>query len=370
MFPATFALVVDFTAFRRFDNAWIDAALAAVRAGEADVVAARLRGSAASHALLAPTRVLRRFLMYTDVRYSRDPAMAVFSATAACRGFAWLRELAGAHELEPLEFAPVGCAAAPAMMRCPADRRPQRTDVAAVIPSFKRDYMGHLVAGLSGQTPRPTRIFIFQNRMHRLLDFTRIFSVASVPVIHIWLTNWNSFFFESYVFMSFLPERFVLKIDDHIPTDHVSLASNVDTAVRENAVVGRGSATIDPPLCSLDPQIVRGGKAVDHVSFEAQACKILHRFRTYNIVGGEDIGISVTNTMECDTQSLQQPFAIQEFNHANRQRIDPEIHKEYEKIDGTLFELTYCHYITGGYRPVTWHNFSINNPINIWWPID
>jgi hypothetical protein len=375
MFPASFALIVDVAAVPRLDSAWIDAAVGLVLANATDIVAARLRGTAASHALLAPTPALRRFLMYTDVRYSRVPAMALFSATAACRGFARVRELAAAHALRPLGADPVSCADTPAVMRCPADRRSQRADVAAVIPSFKRDYMREIVAGLCEQTHPPARIFIFQNLMHVLLNFTRIFSVASVPVIHVWLTNWNSFFFESYVLMGFVPERFVLKIDDdHIPTDKVSLARFVDAAVRENVMVAPGGLTIDRPLCSLEPQIV-GARTIDHLAwvvlFDAQAGKILHRFRPYNIVGAEDISVSVTNAMECDTLMISQPFGVNVLHDDGYgHRKDSEIEVEYSKIKGILLELSYCHYIMAGYRPVTWKNFSIKNPIDIRWPID
>jgi hypothetical protein len=51
-------------------------------------------------------------------------------------------------------------------------------DVAVVIPSFKCDYVHELVTALERQTRQPTRIFILQDDMHVLLNFSRMVSAA------------------------------------------------------------------------------------------------------------------------------------------------------------------------------------------------
>jgi hypothetical protein len=367
---------VDLSAFRRFDDVWIDSAADLILANMTDVVAARLQGTAASHALLASSRVLRRFLMYTDVHYSPIPAMALFSATAACRKLGRVSELRGLHTMEAVSLDPIDCNDTPIGMHCPADRGSQKTDVAVVIPSFKRDYMRQLVAGLSEQTHRPTQIFILQNAMHVLLDFKGILNVASIPIRHVWFTNWNSFFFVTYVLMSFVPERFVLKIDDdQIPTDKSSLARFVNAAVRGDVFVGAGGAAIAHPFCGIRPQIARHFSGLSHLAwvvlFDAQAGKVLHRFGTYSFVGGEDISLSVTNAMECGTRMVEVRFPVLSYmGDGKGQRTDPEIAEGHQHFPGSLFELTYCHYIMAGYRPVTWRNFTISTLTDIRWPID
>jgi hypothetical protein len=80
-------------------------------------------------------------------------------------------------------------------MYCPFDRPVDVSDVVLIIPAFKRDYMYELITAVLRQTHRPSRIFILQNCMHVLLDFSRIMIAAkSLPVFHIWCANWNSFF--------------------------------------------------------------------------------------------------------------------------------------------------------------------------------
>jgi hypothetical protein len=375
-FPARLALFVDLEAFERFDNAWIDAAAEAVLADPRAVAAARLHGTAASHAVLVSVRLLRRFLVYTDVHYSAVPAMALLSATAACRGFGHALEVPADHALRPRPATPVACADAPTMQRCPADRRGPRDDVAVMVPAFKRDYMGPLITGVCQQTHRPTRIFILQNAMHVLLNFTRIFSVASVPVAHLWFTNWNSFFYIFYVLIMFVPERFTLKIDDDlIPTDTVSLATFVNAALQQDVIVGSGGAYMNRPACGFNPQIIDNVQGFDHSAFvilyDTYAGKVLHRFSTYSPLGGDDIALSLTNAMECGTQRVGRDFVHNEFHFDGMtHRNDPEIQAGYAKFTEELYDLTYCHFIRAGFRPIAWRNFSHGQTTDIRWPID
>jgi hypothetical protein len=367
---------VDLSAFRHFDDAWIDSAADLILANATDVVAARLQGTAASHAVLASTHVLRRFLLYTDVHYSPIPAMALFSATAACRRLGRVSEHRGVHAMEAVSLNPIDCNDTPIGMHCPADRVSEKTDVAVIIPSFKRDYMKELVAGLAQQTHPPTQIFILQNAMHLLLDFKGILSVTSIPIRHVWFANWNSFFYMTYLLMSFVSERFVLKIDDDfIPTDKSSLAGFVAAAVRGDVFVGPGGALLADPLCGIQPQIARDVGGLDHVSwivlFAAQAGKILHRFGTYSFLGSEDISVSVTNAMECGTRMVEVKFPAKGYgNDGHGQRNDREIAAGYVHFTDSLTNLAYCYYIMGGYRPVTWRNFTISKPTNVRWPVD
>jgi hypothetical protein len=364
-FPTALVLAIDFDRFRRFDPEWIDAAVAKVLGGGEEAVAAQVRDGVASHAILARASTLRRFLTYTDVRYSAVPAIAVFS-----RWIPRVCEVAGRHDLEPVPE--VSGIVKPAPMKCPSDEGANSSDVVAVIPSFKRDYMAMLVNGLVRQTKPPARIIILQNAMHVLLNFSAMHKVSrSVPIFHVWCTNWNSFFFLTYVLMSFVPERFVLKIDDDlIPTDWTSLATFLRTAERPNVIVGQGRTTLNRRICKLKPVIIRDTGVPDHVAFvvlfDARAGKVLARFRPLSLLGGEDISISVVNAMECGTANVQVKFPVRTFQRdGNTHRRDKQISAGYEKLGGTLFDPMYCYFIEAGYRPILWRNFSVGKPRDI-----
>jgi hypothetical protein len=52
----------------------------------------------------------------------------------------------------------------------------------------------------------PARILVLQNMMKPIIDFKAIRRVARVPVHHVWASNWNTFFYLTYVVMVFMPE--------------------------------------------------------------------------------------------------------------------------------------------------------------------
>jgi hypothetical protein len=165
--------------------------------------------------------------------------------------------------------------------------------------------------------------------------------------------------------MMFVPERFVLKIDDdNIPTNSMALETFVRAMDRSNVIIGRTGATLTAPLCDLRPVIADPVVRWDHVSwivlFDAQAGKVMNRFRRFSLLGAEDMALSVTNAMECGTRSLEVEFpALCLGDDGNSHRSDPEISLGYSKLNGKLFDLSYCYFISAGYRPLLWRNFSI-----------
>jgi hypothetical protein len=358
-FRASFALVVDFDRFERFDNKWIDCAAAQLHRGGAAAVAARVLDGTASHALLTHTRVLRRILAYTDVRYSDVPVIAMFS-----RWVGAVAELAGANVLRAVPPAPPG--ATIRAMQCPKNISSQSTDVAVIIPSFKRDYMDALISGFRRQTHPPTRVFFIQNRMHILLNFTRILATAgSIPISHVWCTNWNSFFFLTYVVVMFLPERFVIKIDDdQAPIDMTGIKRYIAIATNRDVIIGRDGVALGNRLCYIRPKLIPGRGVVDHVSwlvlFQTQAGKVMNRFQWYTLVHGEDVALSVANAMECGTENIIVQFNCTDYvDEKTSQLQDAEIRRNWPRARSDPYIASYCYILRGRYRPVLWTNFTV-----------
>jgi hypothetical protein len=362
-FPASLSLTVDFERFDRFDGSWIDRAASQLLFEGAAAVAARVTGGLASHALLTRTEVLRHFLSYTDVHYSSVPSLAAFSLWAGD-----VAECKGSHVFAGAPAPSAGAAAYP--LHCPAPR--PGSDVAVVLPAFKRDYMEALVGSLVRQIQAPTRIFFLQNRMHVLLNFSAIRAAArGTPVCHVWCTNWNSFFYLTYVLVMFLPERFVVKIDDdNIPIDRTGIRRFVKAAVPRNSIVGRGGAAIGKRWCRLRPKVAPPTEEVDHVSwvvlFDPRAAKVMNRFRWQTKITAEDVALSLGNALECGTKSLRIPFKVQLFQADGKtQAGDREIMSNWPKNHVDPFASAYCHIVFAGYRPVRWINFSIPVTVNL-----
>jgi hypothetical protein len=367
-FPTLIVLAVDFNHFLRFDSQWIDGAVAHLFASNAAAVAARVTDGVASHAILTRSSLMRRFLVYTDVRYSDTPAMAVFSRWAG-----GVAEIAGDNELVPTVLRPFNLMVN--ALGCPSDTHSNRSDVALIIPTFKRAITPAHILPLTSHGHRPTRIFILQNYMHVLLDFRVILEAArQCPVVHVWCTNWNSFFFLTYVLMMFVPERFVMKMDDDIlPLDGSSFTDYVRTATADDVIVGLGGPNkrLATPICGIEAKIAELGNRTDHVAlvvlFNTQACKIMNRFQWYTILHAEDVAICYANAMECGTRSVAIPFPHR-ANHRDPMRhdLDPDFIKTAAgQNPSSLYLASVCHNIRGGYRPVLWTNFTITNPIDI-----
>lgn len=101
--------------------------------------------------------------------------------------------------------------------------------------------MVEIVTGLLRQRFPPKRIFFIQNQLRRVLNWSRILQASTVPIVHFWCTNWNSYFFLTYVVMMFVPELYTFKFDDdHIPVDRQSLLEYADQMkLNRNLIVGQ-----------------------------------------------------------------------------------------------------------------------------------
>ena len=80
-------------------------------------------------------------------------------------------------------------------MNCQSIKDKQNPSLCIMIPAFKRDYFHESFLEFSKQTYKPIFYTIIQNDNRRYLNLSSFENLVKVPVYHIWMQNWNSFFF-------------------------------------------------------------------------------------------------------------------------------------------------------------------------------
>ena len=80
-------------------------------------------------------------------------------------------------------------------MNCPLINDKESPSLCIVLPNFKRNYLSHSFSAFSNQTYKPKFYLIIQNddRIHYNLSFIQ--KEVKEPIYHIWMQNFNSFFF-------------------------------------------------------------------------------------------------------------------------------------------------------------------------------
>jgi hypothetical protein len=308
-YPATYVALIDLTRFPEFADSWLDQALARIMDGSLNVVAAEVSNGDAEGAVLMTQALARRFLLYTDIKYSEIPVMAVLTRACRCRSRGRIGTIGKA------DFGSTTCLGAPNAQLCQPNRTAPEPSYAIIVPTFRRDYMSLLFQSIMFQTVLPTRVIILQNTMKRLFDFAQLTQASKVPVLHVWATNWNTFFYLTYMVMMFLPEPYSFKLDDDEVCDDQRSIEVYLRALEDNPnmFIGPAKFQAEQPYCGVRIVEFSKTKYCNHVAkivlYQSQAGKVLHRFRPYAYIGGEDIAISVTNSMECGTRSLSCPFA-------------------------------------------------------------
>jgi hypothetical protein len=357
--------MIDVDRFRSFDETWIASSVEIIGGGMADIVAPRLRQGIATHAIAAKSSTVRRFLFYTDVTYSDHDVMAVLSSLCLCnRSFGRMVEFCGTNQLLPAEAYPIPCSssAIPKNWTCSAA---EDEGLAVILPVWKRNYMQRMFETIKRQTRQPSRILVFQNEAHRVFDFSKFTEFNFSALHHVWLTNWNSFFYMTYVAMSFMRESYVLKIDDDMfASRRDAFATYLNAAkMQPSSIIGLNGGSVGLERCGFEIEKVVGKTAPDHVAnfvlFPAGAGKVMQRFRRFVIFGSEDIAISLTNNMECGTLSWALRIGMDMVFDKLNQRRDGSIRKLYHDMvgreDSTLmYGLSYCYYVCGGYKPRKW----------------
>jgi hypothetical protein len=80
-------------------------------------------------------------------------------------------------------------------MECPLIKDKSIPSLCIMLPNFKRNYFSYSFSAFSNQTFRPKFYLIIQNENRINYNLLSIQKIVDEPIYHIWMQNWNSFFF-------------------------------------------------------------------------------------------------------------------------------------------------------------------------------
>ena len=255
-------------------------------------------------------------------------------------------------------------------MNCPSIDDKDMPSFCIILPNFKRNYLFSSFNAFSNQTYKPKFYIVFQNENRIHYNLSLIQKLVNEPVYHIWMQNWNSFFFLNHRLSSVLPCDFVLKYDDdQWPIDNTLQKKLISTAKGKNIIIGLRGYSIKKSYCGYSPKSFKKTEknVVDHAAVPLLTrpgyIKLDARNSIYRLYGGEDIHLSVNSRKLCNVTSKKMKMKLMEMQKdGNNQRADQSIiyaYKNEKKAKFNLFSNTYCYLIRSGYIPRQWNEFQI-----------
>ena len=255
-------------------------------------------------------------------------------------------------------------------MNCPSTDDKNMPSFCIILPNFKRNYFSSSFNAFSNQTYKPKFYIIFQNENRMHYNLSLIQKMAEEPVYHIWMQNWNSFFFLNHRLSSVLPCDFVLKYDDdQWPIDNTIQQRLISTAKGKNVIIGQRGYSVEKSYCGYSSENFKktDNDVVDHVAvpllIRPGYIKLDARNSIYRLYGGEDIALSLNSWKLCNVTSKTMKMKLMEMqNDGNNQRGDKLIISAFKNEKDTkfnLFENIYCYLIRSGYIPRRWAKFQI-----------
>ena len=180
-------------------------------------------------------------------------------------------------------------------MNCPLINDNLDPSVCIMLPTYKRNYFSFSMPAYAKQTYRPKFYVIIQNTCQIHFNMTIIQNMVNETVYHIWMKNWNSFFFLNHRFASFFPCDLILKYDDdQWPNDDNLQRNLIDKIKNKNIIMGGGAYNVKKSLCGYSPLNFKEieGNIKDHVASPLLICrsylKLDARNKPFRIYGGED----------------------------------------------------------------------------------
>lgn len=257
-------------------------------------------------------------------------------------------------------------------LNCPSTDDKNMPSLCIMLPAFKRNYLSFSFPAFSNQTYKPKFYIIIQNGNRIHFNLSPYQAMVDEPIYHIWMQNWNSFFFLNHRLSSILPCDFILKYDDdQWPIDNNIQEKLIKNAKGKNIIIGGGGYLMKQSFCGYSPKInnITETNIVDHSAvpllMRPGYIKLDARNNIYRLYGGEDISLSLNSWKMCKVTSIiMEMKLIEKQNDGNNQRADKQIIDAYNKEKKTksgfnLFENTYCYLIHSGYIPISWYDFQI-----------
>ena len=255
-------------------------------------------------------------------------------------------------------------------MKCPKYDNKNISSFCIILPNFKRNYLSSSFSSFAKQTYKPKFYIIIQNDYRIQYNLSLVQKMVNEPVYHIWMQNWNSFFFLNHRLSSVLPCDFVLKYDDdQWPIDNTLQQRLIDTAKGKNIIIGYAGYSIKTEFCGYSPKYFKKieNDIVDHSSvpilIRPGYIKLDARNKIYRLYGGEDISLSLNSWIICNVTSKRVKMDLmQRQKDGNNHRADRQIISAYNKEKErpfNLFAKIYCYLIRSGYIPRRWAEFHL-----------
>ena len=255
--------------------------------------------------------------------------------------------------------------------KCQLKLDTKEPEICIMIPIFKRNYINESLSSLSKQSYKPKFYLLIQNQNRIRFNFTSIKKFVKEPVYHIWMSNWNSFFYLNHRLSSVLPCDFIMKYDDdQWPIDNTIHEKLINKAKNKNIIIGHGGFSIKRTFGKYTHINYRNIKKenVDHIAspmlIRPNYLKLDARNKIYRIYSTEDIALSLNSWIHCKVESKRIKMKLIEKQHdGNNQNADKDIILSYKKEKNNninLFVNTYLYLILSGYIPKRWKKFRIN----------
>ena len=256
-------------------------------------------------------------------------------------------------------------------MLCPKINDKFIPDICIMIPTYKRNYFNESFSSFSKQTLKPKFYVIIQNDNKINLNLSFIQNMVNAPVYHIWMVNWNSYFYLSLRFSSVFPCDFILKYDDdQWPNDTHLNEKLINNIKNKNIILGLRSFVAENPICGYSPKNYKkiDEDIKDHVAvpelIRQGYLKLDARNKIFRIFGFEDVALSVNSHLLCNVISKTIKMdLIEKQNDGNSQNKDIQIISEIKNENIYHFDFfmsSYCFFIHAGYIPMRWNSFKIS----------
>jgi hypothetical protein len=195
-------------------------------------------------------------------------------------------------------------------IECPSINDKPFPSLGIMIPTFKRNYFSLSFQSFSKQTFKPKFYIILQNDNIKHFNLSNIQNMVNEPVYHIWMQNWNSYFFLNLRFSSVLPCDFILKYDDDQWPNDVYLNEYLINSIRnKNAILGLRGFIVGKSICRYSPKYYNKiEKDVhDHVAvpelIRRGYLKLDARNKIFRQYGLEDVALSINSNLLCNVTS-------------------------------------------------------------------
>lgn len=244
-------------------------------------------------------------------------------------------------------------------------------EICIMIPLFKRNYINESLTSLSKQTYKPKFYLFIQNQNRIRFNFKSINQLVKEPIYHIWMSNWNSFFYLNHRLSSVLPCDFIMKYDDdQWPIDNTIHEQLIKRAKDRNIIIGHRGFSIKRTFGKYTHINYKNIKSdsLDHAAtpmlIRPNYLKLDARNKIYRIYSTEDIALSLNSWIICRVESKRIKMKLIEKHHDGKnQNADKDIILSYKKEKNSkinLFVNTYLYLILSGYIPKRWKKFRIN----------